>query len=73
MWGTAQLQQLVQMLEYLGFSPSGAAWGGGAMRPTSPQQYQLWWDTTLGGPGQLICAVEITPSVIWCNAAGVPV
>ena len=73
MWAQADLQKLVQMLAYLGYSPSPVSWGGGPVRPTSPTLYQLWWDTTLGGPGQLICATEITPSVIWCDAAGVPV
>jgi hypothetical protein len=73
MWGQADLQKLVQMLTYLGIGPGGVVWGGGAVRPTSPQQYQLFWDTTLGGPGQLICATQITPTVVWCDAAGVPV
>lgn len=73
MYSVSDLQKLVQMLQFLGFSPSGASWGGGAVRPGSPQQFQLWWDTTLGGPGQLICAVQITPTVVWCDAAGVPV
>lgn len=73
MWGQADLQKLVQMLTFLGITPGGITWGGGPTRPASPQLYQLWVDTTLGPYGQLIYAAQITPTVIWANAAGVQV
>lgn len=72
MYSTLDLQKLVQMLAFLGYSPSPVSWTGGttAGRPASPYRYQYYFDTDLGQP---IFASQITPSVVWVNAAGVTV
>ena len=44
--------------------------GTTAARPASPALYINYFDTTLGQP---IWAKQITPTVIWVNAAGVAV
>lgn len=44
--------------------------GTTAKRPAEPVQGQQYWDTTLGRP---IWAVQITPAVVWKDAAGVTV
>lgn len=44
--------------------------GTTAARPASPGLYQPYFDTTLGQP---IWCSQITPSIIWVNAAGVAV
>lgn len=48
-------------------SPLG---GTTAARPVAPLLYVNYFDTTLGQP---IWAKQITPTVIWVNAAGVAV
>lgn len=44
--------------------------GTTAQRPATPPQFQNYFDTTLGLP---IWASQVTPTVVWVNAAGVPV
>lgn len=46
--------------------------GGGptSNRPVAPSLYSSYFDTTLGQP---IWAEQVTPTVIWVNAAGVSV
>jgi hypothetical protein len=46
---------------------------GGAARPSNPKLWQFWIDPSLGPYGQPIYCAQITPTVIWCNFAGVPV
>jgi hypothetical protein len=46
---------------------------GGIARPSSPKLWQVWIDSTLGPYGQPIYCAQVTPSIIWCNFAGVPV
>ncbi|MFM0439279.1 hypothetical protein PQQ84_22660 [Paraburkholderia strydomiana] len=72
MYSTLDLQKLVQMLNYLGINTSPISWTGGptSSRPTSPTLYQVYFDTTLQQP---VVASQVTPSVIWVNAAGVQV
>jgi hypothetical protein len=72
MYSGSDLQKLVQMLAFLGYSPSPVGWSGGstASRPASPSPYQYYFDTDLGMP---VFARQITPSVVWVDAAGVPV
>jgi hypothetical protein len=72
MYSTNDLQKLVQMLSFLGINSSPISWTGGptASRPASPTLYQVFFDTTLQQP---IVASQVTPTVIWVNAAGVPV
>lgn len=43
---------------------------GGSTRPTSPTLFQSFFDTNLQQP---IWCAEISPAVIWKNAAGVAV
>jgi len=47
-----------------------ASGGTTAQRPTSPYIYQSYYDQTLSLP---IWCAQITPSIIWHNAAGEPV
>ncbi|MCA8018067.1 hypothetical protein [Burkholderia metallica] len=54
-------------------SVSGNTPQGGSTRPTNPYLYQWWIDTTLGPYGQPIYCAQLSPSIVWCNAAGVPV
>jgi hypothetical protein len=73
MYSISDLQKLVQMLAFLGISGGGGvSWSGGttAARPAHPALYQVYFDTDLAQP---IVASQISPSVIWVNAAGVPV
>jgi hypothetical protein len=72
MYSTIDLQKLVQMLNFLGINSSPVSWSGGptSSRPASPALYQVYFDTTLQQP---VVASQVTPSVIWVNAAGVQV
>lgn len=69
MYSTNDLQKLVLMLAFLGYSPNPVPWGGGATRPSSPVLYQQWFDTSIGQP---VWCTQISPA-IWVNAAGVQV
>ncbi len=66
--------QLVAWLlsELLSLSAQGSTQLGGTMahRPTSPVLYSSYFDTTLGQP---IWASQVSPAVVWKNAAGVTV
>lgn len=72
MYSVLDLQKLVQMLSFLGISSSPVSWTGGptSSRPASPTLYQVYFDTTLQQP---VVASQVTPTVVWVNAAGVPV
>ncbi len=52
------------------FVPAIPIGGTAAARPVAPPLYVNYFDTTLGQP---IWAKQITPTVIWVNAAGVAV
>jgi hypothetical protein len=69
MYSTIDIQKLVLMLSFLGYSPSPVSWGGGATRPVSPTLYQQWFDTVIGQP---VWCTQTSPA-IWVNAAGVQV
>lgn len=69
MYSGSDLQKLVQMLAFLGYSPSPVSWVGGAVRPGSPMLYQQWFDTSIGQP---VWCTQVSPA-IWVNAAGVQV
>jgi hypothetical protein len=72
MYSVLDLQKLVQMLSFLGYPSSPVNWTGGstASRPAVPTLYQIYFDTTLQQP---VFASQVIPTVIWVNAAGVPV
>lgn len=44
--------------------------GTTAQRPAAPKLYQSYFDATLGVP---ITCSQVTPSIVWVNAAGVAV
>lgn len=72
MYSVLDLQKLVQMLSFLGINSNPISWTGGptVSRPATPTLYQVYFDTTLQQP---VVASQVTPTVIWVDAAGVPV
>jgi hypothetical protein len=56
-------------IDNIGTSTGGPTSG----RPSSPTLYQVYLDTTLGvtaGQAVPVWCTQLTPSIIWCNAAG---